>query len=168
MSPPPASPPESAGTGISAQQARQIVDYHNQKRAEVGIGNVAWSPQIARYAQQRADTIARTKRFAHLPLGGNPYGENLAQGGSSGGTPGFTVIDACSGWYAEKVLMPPDARLMTRGLFNRGVGHYTQMVWKDTTEIGAGIARYEKGGFTWTVVVCCYNPPGNVMGREIW
>lgn len=156
------------GSRLTAEQAQQMVNYHNQKRAEVGNGAVTWSAQIAQYAQQRADQIARTKQFAHLPQGQNPYGENLASGGSTGGGSGFTVIQACDGWYAERAKMPRNARNMTVDLFNKGVGHYTQMVWKGSTQIGAGISQYQQNGFTMTVVVCCYNPPGNVINQPIY
>jgi uncharacterized protein YkwD len=156
------------GSRLTQPQAQQVVNYHNQKRAEVGNGNLSWSAQIAQYAQQRADHIARTRQFAHLPQGQNPYGENLAQGGSTVGAMGFTVISACDGWYAEKAKMPRNTRTMTVDLFNKGVGHYTQMVWKATTQIGAGISQYQQGGFTMTVVVCCYNPPGNVINQAIY
>src|SRR4051794_38956705 len=43
-------------------------------------------------------------------------------------------------------------------------GHYTQMVWK---AIGAGkaiIQESERKG--WRVVVCDYDPPGNVAGEK--
>jgi uncharacterized protein YkwD len=156
------------GSRLTRQQAQQMVNYHNQKRAEVGNGNVSWSTQIAQYAQQRADQIARTKQLAHLPQGQNPYGENLASGGSTGGGVVFTVINACDGWYSEKAKMPRNARTMTIDLFNKGVGHYTQMVWKGSTQIGAGISQYQQGAFTMTVVVCCYNPPGNVINQAIY
>ena len=45
-----------------------------------------------------------------------------------------------------------NARTMTVDLFNKGVGHYTQMVWKGSTQIGAGISQYQHGGFTMTVL----------------
>ncbi len=153
----------STGSRITPQQAQQIVNFHDAKRAEVGCGKVVWSPIIAQFAQQRADTIARTKKFGHLPQGQNPYGENLAQG-----TGAYSVVAACEGWYAEKAKMPRNVRVMTVNLFNQGVGHYTQMVWKGSNQIGAGIAQNQQGGFTFTVVVCCYNPPGNVIGGAIY
>ncbi|MDH4408612.1 MAG: CAP family protein [Verrucomicrobiales bacterium] len=156
------------GSRLTQQQAQQMVNYHNQKRAEVGNGNVSWSTEIAQYAQQRAEQIARTKQLAHLPQGQNPYGENLASGDSAGGGVVFTVINACDGWYSEKAKMPRNARTMTIDLFNKGVGHYTQMVWKGSTQIGAGISQYQQGAFTMTVVVCCYNPPGNVINQAIY
>jgi pathogenesis-related protein 1 len=156
------------GSRLTQQQAQQMVNYHNQKRAEVGNGNVSWSTEIAQYAQQRAEQIARTKQLAHLPQGQNPYGENLASGGSTGGGVVFTVINACDGWYSEKAKMPRNAHTMTIDLFNKGVGHYTQMVWKGSTQIGVGISQYQQGAFTMTVVVCCYNPPGNVINQAIY
>lgn len=40
------------------------------------------------------------------------------------------------------------------------VGHFTQLVWKSSTELGVGMARPAKGG-----VVCNYNLPGNVTDQ---
>jgi len=156
------------GSKLDAAQAQQLVNYHNQKRQEVGTGPVSWSTQIAQFAQRRADTIARTKNFSHLPQGQNPYGENLGQGGSGGGVSGYNVVNACDGWYAEKAKMPRGARVMTVDLFNRGVGHYTQMVWIASTRVGAGLANFQQNAFSMTVVVCCYNPPGNFIGGPIF
>ncbi len=156
------------GSKVTAAEAQAVVNYHNQKRREVGNGPVKWSNKIAKYAQSRAETIARTKRFAHLPQGQNPYGENLAQKGATGGGAKYTSKDGAVDWYSEKKLMPNNARVMTSNLFNRGVGHYTQMVWKGSTEIGAGTATFQQNGFTMIVVVCCYNPPGNMLGDPIF
>ena len=43
-------------------------------------------------------------------------------------------------------------------------GHFTQMVWKTTTEIGCAVGkRKDIPGY---IVVCRYNPPGNVIGQK--
>jgi Cysteine-rich secretory protein family len=41
------------------------------------------------------------------------------------------------------------------------VGNYSQMVLRDTTEVGCGFV--ENNGLD--VLVCDYDPPGNVMGE---
>jgi hypothetical protein len=38
------------------------------------------------------------------------------------------------------------------------IGHYTQVVWRTTTEIGCGMATGSNGN---DFLVCRYNPPGN-------
>lgn len=42
------------------------------------------------------------------------------------------------------------------------IGHFTQVVWKDSTELGVGCAKTDNGK---TYVVANYNPPGNMMGK---
>ena len=44
------------------------------------------------------------------------------------------------------------------------VGHYSQIVWKPTVEVGCGFARRTGRD----VLVCNYNPPGNVMGERAY
>ena len=45
---------------------------------------------------------------------------------------------------------------------HRAVGHFTQIVWKKSLELGIG--RSYKGDCTY--VVARYKPPGNYFGRE--
>ena len=52
-------------------------------------------------------------------------------------------------------------------------GHYTQIVWRSTTEVGCGLRVCTTGspfdshpGATWTMVVCDYRPPGNFRGQR--
>jgi hypothetical protein len=46
----------------------------------------------------------------------------------------------------------------TRGSgFSAGTGHFTQVVWKGTSEVGCGLASCG-------LVTCSYDPPGNVQG----
>ncbi|CAI5476391.1 unnamed protein product [Closterium sp. Yama58-4] len=41
-------------------------------------------------------------------------------------------------------------------------GHYTQVVWRDTTHVGCGSAQCPDGAGMW---VCNYSPPGNFVGQ---
>ena len=49
---------------------------------------------------------------------------------------------------------------------SKGTGHFTQVVWKGTTELGIGRASNTKSnGMVCTYVVGRYRPAGNFMGR---
>ncbi len=41
-------------------------------------------------------------------------------------------------------------------------GHYTQIVWASTKEVGCGVARNAHR----EIWVCDYNPPGNYIGKR--
>ena len=47
-------------------------------------------------------------------------------------------------------------------LFLIETGHFTQVVWKSSTELGCGISVDSNNRI---VGVCNYNPPGNYMGQ---
>ena len=42
-------------------------------------------------------------------------------------------------------------------------GHYTQMVWKNTQEVGCGTGSGD--GHPFNILVCRYSPAGNFMGQ---
>jgi len=42
------------------------------------------------------------------------------------------------------------------------VGHYTQMIWKNTSQIGCALARTN----SWDILVCRYSPKGNMIGEK--
>lgn len=44
------------------------------------------------------------------------------------------------------------------------IGHFTQIVWKNTQYLGVGIAKNAYGR---TVIVATYFPPGNYKGQFI-
>jgi pathogenesis-related protein 1 len=108
---------------------------------------------VAAFAQAWADHLAGSCGFEHRP--DNPYGENLF-----GGTAGYVgVLDAAASWYQEKPYYPGGPLTADNGFL---AGHYTQMVWRDTTRVGCGKAECNGQ----IIVVCDYDPPGNILGRS--
>lgn len=140
-------------------QVQAILDAHNKYRAEVGLPALTWSNNLANSAQQWANNLAATSKFEHSHTPG--VGENLAMGSSGG----FSLMQLVDMWGNEKQHFIP-------GIFpnvsNTGnwadVGHYTQVVSRNTTEVGCGLAN---GGGK-EILVCQYNPPGNVQGQKVF
>jgi pathogenesis-related protein 1 len=143
---------------LSPEDAKQIVLQHNQVRAQVGVPPVRWSRQLADYAQQWADHLAATRcGLQHRPRSGQwrqEYGENLFMG-----TIGYYgIVDAVKEWADEKKLYPGGPYQASW----RGIGHYTQIVWRDTRQIGCATSVCQGN----LVVVCNYDPPGNYIGQS--
>ena len=131
-----------------------ILAVHNQERAAVGVPPLTWSDTLAASAQTWAEHLIAIGKIEHST--GQSYGENLAWAGppSANTQPGLA-----QSWADEKKNYVPG----TPGDFS--TGHYTQMVWKDTKQVGCGFASGPSGpgaqyGGT-DVLVCQYTPPGN-------
>lgn len=140
-------PTPAAAPGTVAQQ---FVAAHNRMRAKHCAGPLTWSTKLAAYAQKWADTLkAKGCAFGHS---GGQYGENLAAGTEGVLDPEATVAM----WYDEiKLYKFPD------GGFSMETGHFTQLVWRGTKQVGCGHSQC-KGNDIW---VCEYDPPGNWDGE---
>ncbi|NJK51686.1 MAG: hypothetical protein HC936_00945 [Leptolyngbyaceae cyanobacterium SU_3_3] len=135
--------------------AQEILDAHNQCRARVGVLPLKWSPQIASKAQEWADHLSRTGEFEHRSGGGSGYGENLAAGGMS-------PTDLVKMWCDEQNKYDPQTG-KCRGNDPFSCYHFTQVVWRQTNELGCGLASHPQ----WDkVLVCNYDPPGNYSGQR--
>jgi uncharacterized protein YkwD len=149
----------SVGSTLTLQEAQKLIKLHNKVRADVGVGPVTWSKKLATYAQEWAGHLAvKGCNMAHRPSSGKwkqEYGENLFMG-----TAGYYgVADAVKSWEGEKKYYHGQT-LNTSNWYKSG--HYTQIVWENTKQIGC--AKIECEGNI--IVVCNYNPPGNVLGQK--
>ena len=141
-----------AQTAVEAE-IEDILLRHNYWRADVGVGKIEYSEELAKVAFVWAQKLKeKSCAFEHS---GNGYGENLFKG-----TKGYyTVADAIDSWGAEKKDYNYNKNKCKSGAM---CGHYTQIVWKNTTKVGC--AQIECGGMiTW---VCNYDPPGNYVGQK--
>jgi uncharacterized protein YkwD len=127
---------------------------HNVYRAKHGVPPLALSSQLNGVAQQYAEQLARTNQLVHSD--NTQLGENLYAFGSSGqALPRLeAVVDR---WYSEIQNYNFD-----KPGFHTGTGHFTQLVWKSSKELGMGMAQAADG--TW-YVVANYSPPGNISGQ---
>ncbi len=137
-----------------------ILNIHNQERAAVNVPTLSWSSSLASNAQSWADQLLAEGKFEHSP--DTSYGENIAQLSRINPNPnGIDLSKMAQSWVDEKNSY--DGQPITNDNFMQ-FGHYTQMVWKSTTEVGCGMAS-DTGK---DVLVCQYTPSGNQVGQSAY
>lgn len=133
---------------------QESLKWHNHYRAIHGVPALKHSDELCRYAQEWADTLAKRDAFSHRP--NNKYGENIYMAWSSDPTKEVTGREAVDSWYSE--IKQHQFGGEPRSL---GSGHFTQVIWKGSTELGTARARTATGKL---LVVANYNPAGNMIG----
>jgi Cysteine-rich secretory protein family len=149
------------GTATRADFNTRLLAAHNAERSAMGIPPLAWNDRLAADARVWADELAASGRFEHSPdePGQEPQGENLWAG-----TPrAFSPEAMVRLWVAEKGdyrpgVFPNNSR---SGDFEH-VGHYTQLIWRGSRQVGcaAAVGRSEE------FLVCRYSQAGNVYGER--
>ncbi|KAJ6491396.1 CAP domain-containing protein [Mycena vitilis] len=159
---------KSLGNGSRASNAdvQVYLQTHNTIRSQHNAVPVTWSNDAAQKAQQWADECKNVHSGGAL----GPLGENLAAG-----TGEFTIETAVKAWTDEVCTLisrstpasskPQTAKYDTN---NPHPSHFTQVVWKATTEIGCAVQTCNGifAGFgAAQYYVCEYSVQGNVIGH---
>lgn len=135
-----------------AEFREKLLQLHNEKRRLHHVPPLTLSNKLNDIAQKYANKLSSMRALVHSR---NGYGENLYWRTS---TPP-TDIDASfplNSWYNE--VSEYD---FEKGGFSSKTGHFTQVVWKGSQQLGVGYVR--KGGDVY--VVANYYPPGNHLGQ---
>ena len=103
------------------------------------------------YSEQLIQSNNKKIEYSFGKYKGNDMGENIFMCQGKEATPEMAIND----WYNEfkKYDFKKD--------FQKGTEHFTQIIWKDTKEVGFGIAN--KGNKS--IIVANYFPPGNFLGK---
>lgn len=147
-----------ASRSDTALQATMIAS-HNTARADFGAPSLRWSPALVESARAYAEQLARTSDFRHDDQNGveEREGENLF----SGTRGAFSYGEMADGWIEERKHFRAGAfPEISRSGDWTDVGHYTQVVWPTTREVGCAVASSAREDF----LVCRYLPAGNVIG----
>lgn len=147
-----------SGAYLNEFQIKEVLDLHNEARSEVGVDPLVWSHELSEIALNWAIHLASSGcTLEHTTT--TTTGENLywtSHGSES------TPYDATKTWYSE-IKNFKNVELFGTDWY--ATGHYSQMVWKDTKNMGMAISKCENGG---TIVVANYSPPGNYLGEKAY
>ncbi|KAI4272555.1 MAG: hypothetical protein LQ337_005232 [Flavoplaca oasis] len=124
-----------------------LLEPHNTYRTSHNASSLLWHSTRA----TSADRHAQPCDFTHSK--NIPFGENLAAG-----YPNTTA--AVEVWGNER-----EHYDFSDAEFDDETGHFTQVVWKTTTDVGCGAAWCDgENGTPGWYLVCQYFPAGNVNG----
>ena len=153
-----------AAGDLGNPEKQEILAGQNRYRAEVNVTPLAWSDNLSAQAQKCADfnsaNFLKQGTTKHCPTPG--YGQNIALATASSNLTLAQMVDL---WGNEK-------RYFINGEFPSvsstgspaAVGHYTQMIWQNSSEVGCGEAS--AGGNN--ILVCDYSPQGNINGTIVY
>jgi uncharacterized protein YkwD len=162
----------SSNNETAANFANNILAVHNTERATVGVPPLVWSDKLAADAKTWADYMATTHNFRHdtAHLGNLGEGENLNAIVYNLGDPPSTA-KLQEGWVNEKNYYQQwatNSLPKTANWTGWSPGHYNQMVWNTSKEVGcatgftSGLSTDTRGVY----LDCRYSPPGNYFGQK--
>ncbi|NWU80325.1 PI16 inhibitor, partial [Onychorhynchus coronatus] len=147
---------------LSDEEKKIILDEHNRYRSQVSpparaMMKMTWDKELESLAQSYAEKCI----WDHNKERGR-RGENLFAM-----APMLELEFAVEDWNGEEKFYNLTTSTCAPGQM---CGHYTQVVWSDTKQIGCGAKFCEKIEGIETenmhLLVCNYYPPGNVKGKK--
>jgi uncharacterized protein YkwD len=160
--------PVIAQTSIDLTAFRNTsLSKHNGYRATHRSPSMTISSSANTTAQNWAQYLATNGLFQHSAASQrNNAGENLYVSYTTAASIDSTTLanTGVKAWYDEV-----SAYNYSNPVFSSATGHFTQVVWKSSTQLGCGAAKGTKtiNGTKYNAfyVVCHYVPAGNVQGQ---
>jgi len=155
----PAALPSTQPVHVAEALQQAMLEAHRQARAQVGLPPLAWNDDLAAAARDHAAMLARIGALRHTdqPMV-EAQGENLWAG--TRGAYAYREMVAAWAGEAANFINAPTPRSSRTGQW-QDVGHYAQIVWRETREVGCATASDPHEDY----LVCRYRPAGNVIGQ---
>ncbi|XP_052749346.1 venom allergen 5.02-like [Galleria mellonella] len=162
---------------LTCDHVREFVDGHNSRRLALAKGEVpaqpaastmnlmVWDDELA----AKATKWASQNSFAHnsdkkIGSGRFTTGENIFMFSTTSHAVKLNVESVLNGWFNEYEHYTYGRLLKDKKPDKVQTGHYTQMVWSNSTYLGCGVSLFSKSGWMSYIVVCNYGPAGNIIG----
>lgn len=160
---------------------RNLVALGLEKRGKIGpqptasnMNSLRYNEELGSISQCWANTC-QMKEHSHCNRATNLYyvGQNMAlrsyswPGGLTNVQENIKLM--IQSWYGEVELF--NKTTVPKFKFDPAYGHYTQMIWGTTEELGCGVSHYTRGGWYTILMVCNYGShkiSGNTLDNEIY
>jgi len=172
--------------GFTEEGMAVIIAKHNELRQQVASGSetngpqpaasdmmkVHWNSELASVAQRWADQCTFGHDDDRSKCDGTYVGQNAYSSWSSQEKTQTEVMaevgDAVQAWYNEVVEFGFNTDDINPFVFNYDSGHYSQVVWAESAEVGCGLSYYDDGGWFANLVICNYAVGGNMQGGTMY
>lgn len=155
-----------AASGAQTVPVAPMLAAHNQVRSRHGLPPLSWSKSLAKNAAMWADHLATERSCKMQHAKGAGQGENLYWASAVTWSDGrrdvqsVTPAQVVSSWASEEADYDYARNSCRPG---KACGHYTQIVWKNSTSVGCAKRTCSDKSQVW---VCRYLPPGNWIGKK--
>ncbi|CAL1537635.1 unnamed protein product [Lymnaea stagnalis] len=139
---------------LSESDIAAFLSSHNQLRSSLSLPDLVWNSTLASVAEEHGSKCLWRHSF-------NRYGENL-YAGSPKTTDNAEIANAAVALWATEV-KKVDPKWACIFVSQGTCGHYSQLVWKNTKQVGCSVIHCTRS--LENLVVCEYDPPGNYMGQ---
>ncbi|MEU1589047.1 CAP family protein [Micromonospora sp. NPDC005710] len=143
---------------------QEVLKRVNELRKKHGSPALSLDPELVEYAKSRASFMAEKDNLTHEGLR-SETGENASWAGASAGPTAGSGTAAVDSWYSEisnydfATGKPIDSK--------EDIGHFTALVWKNTTKLGVGRVVGQGTEYWETYIVANFSPPGNMAGQYV-
>ena len=131
----------------------KLLKKHNELRKKHGSKSLSSNDELNRIAQKYAEIMMLCEGFKSF--GVNFY-ENSFLGENILFSTKKNVEEICQIWYDESKKYD-----FILNKYQKSAGHFTQLVWKETKEVGFGFFTNRIGD---SCYVALYYPAGNIIG----
>lgn len=156
---------DSGGSSSGKMDGAGMVAAHNKWRAEAGVPGLSYSKKLASSAQAWADQL-KYSHDCNMKHSAGAAGENIFWQSAvvwSDGRRELRQVEpkqVVDSWGSEKKHYNHAGNACAP---TEVCGHYTQVVWKNTSAVGCGMAVCGNLDQIW---VCQYSPAGNWAGQK--
>ena len=133
---------------------KEALKKHNEYRVKHKVPDLKLNENLNEMAQKYANHLLDSQSKINFPF--NIYNNDSNLGENIMISTKKTAEEMCEIWYNESKNYD-----FNINKFQKGTGHFTQLIWKETKEVGFGF-KIDGDNFCG---VAYYDPAGNVLGE---